>query len=133
MNIYLLNVIRIPRHVTPQMERQENGGSIVNISAFAAMEPSYAYPASSTIRSALSGFTKLYADRYARAGIRMNNILPGYLENWEWSEDVLNSIPAARAGTLEEIAKTAAFLLSADAGYITGQNILVDGGVNRAI
>jgi NAD(P)-dependent dehydrogenase (short-subunit alcohol dehydrogenase family) len=133
LDIYFLNVVRMARHVTPQMEKQENGGSIVNISAFAAAEPSYAYPASSTIRSALSGFTKLYADRYARAGIRMNNILPGYINNWEWSDDVLNSLPFERAGTLEEIAKTAAFLLSADASYITGQNILVDGGVNRSI
>ena len=77
--------------------------------------------------------TKLYADRYGRDGIRMNNLLPGYLDNYTWSEPLIRSIPMARAGRLEEIARTAAFLVSADAGYITGQNILADGGLNRSI
>ncbi len=81
---------------------------------------------------ATAGYTKLFSDRHARYDIRMNNVLPGYLDNWEWSETLLQSIPAQRAGKLEEIAKTVAFLLSDDASYITGQSILADGGVNRS-
>lgn len=131
-DLYFMNVVRMARLVTPVMQKQM-AGSIVNVSAFAAVEPSYAFPSSSTIRAALSGFTKLYADKYARDRIRMNNILPGYLDNWEWSTDLLDSIPAGRAGSLEEIANVVAFLLSDEASYITGQNILVDGGLNRAI
>ncbi|HAV78102.1 MAG TPA: hypothetical protein DCX53_12200 [Anaerolineae bacterium] len=131
-DLYFLNVVRMARLVTPHFIHQGEG-MIVNISASAAVEPSYAYPSSSTIRSALSGFTKLYADRYARDGIRMNNILPGYLENWEWSESFIDSIPAGRAGSLDEVANVAAFLLSSESSYITGQNIIVDGGYNRAI
>jgi NAD(P)-dependent dehydrogenase (short-subunit alcohol dehydrogenase family) len=131
-DLYFLNVVRMARLVTEPMRRR-GAGAIVNISAFAAREPSYAYPASSTLRLALAGFAKLYADRHARDGIRMNNVLPGYVDNWEWSESLLRSIPAGRAGTPQEIAKTVAFLLSADASYITGQNILADGGLNRAI
>ncbi len=81
LDLYYLNVVRMARLVTPHMQ-EIKGGALVNISAFAAREPSYAYPTSSTIRAALTAFTKLYADRYARDGIRMNSLLPGYLDNW---------------------------------------------------
>lgn len=94
--------------------------------------PSFAFPASSTIRAALAGFTKLYSDRHARAGIRMNDVLPGYLENWEWTDSLKDSIPAGRPGALTEIARVVAFLLSDEAGYITGQGVRVDGGLARS-
>jgi NAD(P)-dependent dehydrogenase (short-subunit alcohol dehydrogenase family) len=132
LDLVLLNVVRIARLVTPAMVRQ-GGGAIVNISTFSAFEPSPAFPLSSSLRAALAGFTKLYSDRYAAEGIRMNNILPGYLENFEIDEETLHSIPMQRRGSLAEIARTAAFLLSEDAGYITGQNIRVDGGITRSV
>jgi NAD(P)-dependent dehydrogenase (short-subunit alcohol dehydrogenase family) len=132
LELVLLNVVRIARLVTPAMLRQ-GGGAIVNISTYSAFEPSPAFPLSSSLRAALAGFTKLYSDRYAAEGIRMNNILPGYMENFEIDEKTLHSIPMQRQGSLAEIAKTAAFLLSDDAGYITGQNIRVDGGITRSI
>jgi NAD(P)-dependent dehydrogenase (short-subunit alcohol dehydrogenase family) len=113
--------------------RAQGGGAIVNISSFTAPEPRVAYPLSSSIRLTLAGFSKLYADRHARDGIRMNNILPGFLENWPFDDRVKETVPMARPGRLIEVAKTVAFLLSDDAGYITGQSILVDGGVTRHI
>jgi NAD(P)-dependent dehydrogenase (short-subunit alcohol dehydrogenase family) len=130
LELYLLPAVRLARLVTPIFERQ-GGGSIVNISAFAAREPLWAEPASSVIRPALAGFRKLYADRYARAGIRMNDVLPGYLDNWEWSDDLVRSIPTGRPGTVQEVARVVAFLLSEDAAYLTGQGVVVDGGLNR--
>ena len=132
LELVVLNVVRIARLVTPAMVRQ-GGGAIVNISTYSAFEPSPAFPLSSSLRAALAGFTKLYSDRYALEGIRMNNILPGYMENFEIDEQTLHSIPMQRQGSLAEIARTAAFLLSDDAGYITGQNIRVDGGITRSI
>lgn len=132
LDLVLLNVVRIARLVTPAMVRQ-GGGAIVNISTYSAFEPASEFPLSSSLRAALAGFTKLYADRYAPDGIRMNNILPGYMENFEIDEDTLHSIPMQRQGSLAEIAGTAAFLLTDDAGYITGQNIRVDGGITRSI
>ena len=132
LDLVLLNVVRTARLVTPAMAHQE-GGAIVNISTFSAFEPSPTFPLSSSLRAALAGFTKLYSDRYAAEGIRMNNILPGYMENFEIDEETLHSIPMRRQGSLAEIAKTAAFLLSDDSGYITGQNIRVDGGITRSV
>lgn len=132
LDMVVLNVVRMARLVTPVMRRQ-GGGALVNVSTFSTFEPSAAFPVSSTLRSALAGFTKLYTDRYAAEGIRMNNVLPGYMDNNEVEEDVLAAIPMRRPGAVEEIAKTAAFLVSPDASYITGQNIRVDGGLTRSL
>ena len=55
------------------------------------------------------------------------------MENTDPAEGGLRGIPAGRAGTMAELGKTAAFLVSPDSGYITGQNILLDGGLNRAV
>jgi NAD(P)-dependent dehydrogenase (short-subunit alcohol dehydrogenase family) len=128
----VLNVVRIARLVTPAMLRQ-GGGGIVNVSTFSAFEPSPAFPLSSSLRAALAGFTKLYADRYAADGVRMNNVLPGYIESFEIDDETRESIPMRRQGTLEEIAKTVAFIVSSDASYITGQNLRVDGGLTRSV
>ncbi len=132
LDLVVLNVVRIARLVTPAMLRQ-GGGAIVNVSTFSAFEPSPAFPLSSSLRAALAGFAKLYADRYAVEGIRMNNVLPGYIESFEIDEETRESIPMRRRGSVAEIAKTAAFLLSDDSGYITGQNIRVDGGLTRSV
>jgi NAD(P)-dependent dehydrogenase (short-subunit alcohol dehydrogenase family) len=130
MDMALLNVVRMARLVTPHME---DGGSIVNISTFAVFEPDPAFPVSASMRAALASFTKLYADRYAPAGIRMNNVLPGFIESYDADPATIDRIPMGRQGKVEEIAETVAFLLSAGAGYITGQNIRVDGGITRSV
>jgi NAD(P)-dependent dehydrogenase (short-subunit alcohol dehydrogenase family) len=132
LDLVVLNVVRIARLVTPTMVRQ-GGGAIVNISTFSAFEPSPAFPLSSSLRAALAGFTKLYADRYAAEGVRMNNVLPGFVESFEIDEETRRSIPMQRQGSVSEIAKTAAFLISDDSGYVTGQNIRVDGGLTRSV
>jgi NAD(P)-dependent dehydrogenase (short-subunit alcohol dehydrogenase family) len=131
LDLVVLNIVRIARLVTPAMLRQ-GGGAIVNVSTFSAFEPSPTLPLSS-LRAALAGFTKLYADRYAAEGVRMNNVLPGYIESFEIDEETQESIPMRRRGSVAEIAKTAAFLLSEDSSYITGQNIRVDGGLTRSV
>lgn len=131
LDLLLLNVVRMARLVTPVFERQGQG-AMVNISTYAAREPALEYPLSSAIRAALSSFAKLYAKRYAAAGIRMNNVLPGFIDSFPLDEKVRATIPMARAGRVGEIADTVAFLLSAGAGYITGQDILVEGGLAHA-
>jgi NAD(P)-dependent dehydrogenase (short-subunit alcohol dehydrogenase family) len=132
LDVVLMNVVRMARLVTPVMEKAGRG-AMVNISTFAAFEPDADFPVSASLRAALGSFTKLYADRYAKAGIRMNNILPGFIDSLPEKAERMARIPMGRYGTVDEIAKTAAFLLSDDAGYITGQNILVDGGLVRGL
>lgn len=132
VNMILMNVIRLAREITPIMQAQV-GGSFVNVSTLGAEEPRLIYPVSSTLRGALSNYTKLFADRYAAENIRMNSVLPGSIDNHEISAESLDTIPMKRGGTVEEIAKTVAFLLSDDASYITGQNIRVDGGYGRSV
>jgi NAD(P)-dependent dehydrogenase (short-subunit alcohol dehydrogenase family) len=132
LDLLLMNVVRMARLVTPIMEKQ-GGGCIINISTFAAFEPDPTFPVSSTLRTALASFTKLYADRYAASGIRMNNVLPGYMDNYPVAENNLKRIPMGRYGAVSELARTVLFLASDGAGYITGQNIRVDGGITRSI
>lgn len=132
LDLVVLNAVRMAKLVTPVME-QQGGGAIVNISTFSAYEPSPDFPLSSALRAALGSFTKLYASRYAKAGVRMNNILPGFIDSYPEEERIVEQIPAGRFGRVEEIARTAAFLLSDEAGYVTGQNLRVDGGLTRSV
>jgi NAD(P)-dependent dehydrogenase (short-subunit alcohol dehydrogenase family) len=132
LDLILLNVARIMRLVTPVMLKQ-GGGSIVNISSVAAVAPELSMPVSSVLRSALSSWTRLYAERYAKDNIRMNSILPGFIDSYPSAPSWIERVPAGRFGSTSEIAKTVKFLLSDEAGYITGQNIRVDGGFVRAV
>ncbi len=132
MEYYMLPVVRMARLVTPIMEKQ-GGGTILNVSTYAAFEPEALFPTSGVFRASLAAYTKLFTDKYAAANIRMNNILPGFIDSLPEAEERRARIPMGRYGTAEEVGKTAAFLMSDAAGYITGQNIRVDGGITRSV
>jgi NAD(P)-dependent dehydrogenase (short-subunit alcohol dehydrogenase family) len=132
MEVYFLNVVRATRLVTPIMQAQKSG-SIINISTFAAFEPDPVFPTSGVFRAGLAAFTKLFSDQYAPENIRMNNVLPGFIDSLPEKKEFRDRIPMERYGKSEEIAATVSFLASSGAGYITGQNIRVDGGITRAV
>ncbi len=132
MDVYFLNVVRPTRLVTPIMQNQKSG-VIINISTFAAFEPDPVFPTSGVFRAGLAAYTKLYSDKYAADNIRMNNVLPGFIDSLPEKQAFRDRIPMERYGKAEEISKVIAFLASDGAGYITGQNIRVDGGITRSV
>lgn len=132
MDYYMLNVVRMTRLVLPIM-RQQKSGSIVNISTFAAFEPDPDFPTSAVFRASLAGYTKLFSDKFAAEGIRMNNILPGFIDSLPEKEDRLTRIPVGRYARVEELSETICFMLSDASSYITGQNLRVDGGLTASV
>ncbi|MBA98358.1 MAG: 3-oxoacyl-ACP reductase [Roseobacter sp.] len=130
LDVYLMNVIRPTRLVTPIMEAQ-GGGAIINVSTFAMFEPDPLFPTSSVFRAGLAGFAKLYADKYAAQNIRMNNVLPGFIDSLPETEDRRARIPMGRYGREEEVSSLVSWLASEGGGYVTGQNWRIDGGLTR--
>ena len=132
LETYFLNVVRAARIVTPIMKKQKYG-SIINISTYAIFEPEKSFPTSGVMRAGLSSFTKIYSDEYAKYNIRMNNILPGFINSLKTRKKFIKRIPLKRAGKVEEISAVVKLLASKEGSYITGQNIKVDGGITRSV
>ncbi len=132
IDVYFLNAVRPTRLVTPVMQQQKSG-VIINISTAWAFEPSAMFPTSAVARAGLASFTKIFADTYAPENIRMNNVLPGWIDSLPATDERRDSVPLGRYGKSEEVAATVSFLASDGAAYITGQNIRVDGGITRAV
>ena len=132
MEVYLMNVIRPTRLITPLMQAQ-GGGAVINISTFAAFEPDPLFPTSGVFRAGLAAFTKLYSDKYASENIRMNNVLPGFIDSLPETEDRKARIPMGRYGSASEVSSLISWLASKEGGYMTGQNLRIDGGLTRAV
>jgi NAD(P)-dependent dehydrogenase (short-subunit alcohol dehydrogenase family) len=132
MEYYLLNVIRMTRLVAPIMQGQKSG-SMVNISTAVAFEPEENFPVSAVFRTGLAAFTKLFTDQYAKDNLRMNNVMPGFIDSLPEKEDRRSRIPMGRYGTVDEAAELILFLVSEKSSYITGQSIRIDGGLTRSV
>ncbi|KAH8278240.1 hypothetical protein KR044_006940 [Drosophila immigrans] len=122
--------------------RQEKGSSIVFVSSIAGYDAFELLGAYSVSKTALIGLTKAAAKDLAAEGIRVNCLAPGIIrtkfskalyENESANEAALSKIPMGRLGTSEEMAGVASFLVSDDAGYITGESIVASGGMNARL
>lgn len=132
LEVYFLGAVRAARLVAPVMART-GGGAIINISTFATFEPDPDFPTSAVYRAGLASYAKLFADQHAKDNIRMNNVLPGFIDSLPATDARLERIPLGRYGHVREVSSLIAFLASEEAAYITGQNIRVDGGITRSV
>mgnify|MGYP001415858515 CR=1 FL=1 len=132
LEVYFLNVVRSIRLVTPIMKKQRFG-SIINISTYAVFEPEKSFPTSGIMRAGLSSFTKIYSDEYAKYNIRINNILPGFINSLKPKKEFIKRVPLRRVGKVNEISSLISLLASEGGSYITGQSIRVDGGITRSV
>ena len=132
MEVYFLAAVRASRLAVPVMARG-GGGSIVNISSFAAVEPEAEFPTSAVFRAGLAAYAKLFAEQHAKDNIRMNNVLPGFIDSLPETAARRQRIPLGRYGRVREVSALIAFLASDEAAYVTGQNIRVDGGITRSV
>ena len=126
-----MNVIRPARMLAPVMAAQ-GGGAIINISTFAAFEPDPLFPTSGVFRAGLASFAKLFADKMAGKNVRMNNILPGFIDSLPETEDRRARIPMGRYGHAAEVSSLVSYL-AGEGSYVTGQNWRVDGGLTQHV
>ncbi len=146
----VLSLVRCVRGVLPSM-RERGGGRIVNVASSSVKQPIDNLLLSNTFRAGLNGLSKSLALELAPDGILVNTLGPGRILTGrtesvdasqaesrgvsveEVRESFATQIPLGRYGTPEEFARVAAFLASPANGYVTGQAILVDGGMVRAL
>ncbi|KAF2015770.1 NAD(P)-binding protein [Aaosphaeria arxii CBS 175.79] len=144
MDINLKSVYLACHHVLPIMEKQSGGGAIVCVSSIAGMrylgKPQIAY---NTAKAAIMQFVKATAVMYAEKGVRLNTVVPGLMDtpytksladrygrNYEEFKDSRNGqVPMGIMGDAWDVANAALFLVSDEARYITGQKVVVDGGI----
>jgi len=128
LDLIFRSTVHLATLVTPAFLEQGRG-SLVAITTYATVVPELVMPVSSVLRAALQNWVKLYANRYGADGIRANCVLPGFIDTHPNDPDRLASIPAGRYADPAELGRVVAFLSSDAASFVSGQNIVVDGGM----
>ncbi len=135
---HVWGTVRVTRACLPLLQAA-NGASVINLSSIMATRHARQLSGYSTAKAAVAGLSRSLAVELARYAIRVNYLCPGFiptpLNNRYMSLEpvakaLLSQTPLRRFGTPEEVAKTALFLASDESGYITGEGIMVDGGMS---
>ena len=136
INTNLNSVFNVTRQVIDGMVERA-WGRIINISSVNAIKGQFGQTNYSAAKAGMAGFSKALAQEVVRKGVTVNTVSPGYVETdlvmairKEIREQIIASIPMGRLARPEEIAAVVAFLSSEEAGYITGANISVNGGMH---
>jgi len=136
INTNLNSVFNVTRQVIDGMV-ERGWGRIINISSVNAIKGQFGQTNYSAAKAGMAGFSKALAQEVVRKGVTVNTVSPGYVETdmvlairKEVREQIIASIPMGRLAKPEEIAAVVAFLASEEAGYITGANISVNGGMH---
>ena len=136
INTNLNSVFNVTRQVIDGMV-ERNWGRIVNISSVNAIKGQFGQTNYSAAKAGMAGFSKALAQEVVRKGVTVNTVSPGYVETdmvmsirADVRQQIIDSIPMGRLAKPEEIAAVVAFLVSEEAGYITGANISVNGGMH---
>jgi acetoacetyl-CoA reductase len=136
INTNLNSVFNVTRQVIDGMS-ERGWGRIVNISSVNAIKGQFGQTNYSAAKAGMAGFSKALAQEVVRKGVTVNTVSPGYVETdlvralrSEIRERIVASIPMGRLAQPAEVAAVVAFLVSEDAGYITGANISVNGGMH---
>ena len=137
MELTLMSAVRLARALVPGM-RDRGWGRIVNVTSLSVKQPIADLTLSNAMRSAVTAFARTLAGEVAAEGVTVNNVAPGYTATERLEElfaddyaraRLLASIPAKRFADPQEIAAAAVFLCSQQAAYVTGQTLVVDGGM----
>jgi 3-oxoacyl-[acyl-carrier protein] reductase len=133
----LMSAVRLARAALPAMQAQR-WGRIINVTSLSIKQPVANLALSNTFRTAVTGFAKTLSAEVAASGITINNVAPGYTATERLEElfaneaaktALVDTIPAKRLASPHEVAAAAVFLASQQAAYITGQTVVVDGGM----
>lgn len=130
-DLMFLSAVRMLRKAIPVM-REAGGGSVVVLSSFAALEPDDMFATSAVVRGGLLAYTKMLADQEAPNNIRLNTVVPGFIDSIPEKPGRRERIPMGRYGKAGEIGAAVAFLCSDEASYLTGNTLRLDGGMIRA-
>ena len=133
-DVNFFGAVRMTGKVLPDM-LSRGEGIIINMASIWGIKGASCESIYAATKAALINLTKPLSNEYARSGIRVNAVAPGFIEgrmnshySTEDREEILEEIPEGRFGTPDDVAKTVVFLAGDDSGYITGQTISVDGG-----
>ena len=136
INTNLNSVFNVTRQVVDGMT-ERGWGRIVNISSVNAIKGQFGQANYSAAKAGMAGFSKALAQEVVRKGVTVNTVSPGYVETdlvmairADVRQSIIDSIPMGRLARPDEVAAVVAFLASEDAGYITGANISVNGGMH---